>query len=34
MHVAEATSLFQIYDRAGIGEISKYALLANFSSIQ
>lgn len=30
---SEAASLFQIYDRAGVGEISKYALLSNLSSI-
>jgi hypothetical protein len=30
---AEAVALFQAYDRAGAGEISKQVLLANFGSI-
>lgn len=33
MRNAEAVALFQAYDRAGVGEISKQVLLANFSSI-
>jgi hypothetical protein len=32
MFAPEATALFQIYDRAGVGEISKYALLSNLAS--
>lgn len=30
---AEAVSLFQAYDKAGVGEISKQVLLTNFASI-
>ena len=32
MVASEAASLFYIYDRAGVGEISKHALLSNLSS--
>lgn len=33
MKNAEAVALFQAYDRAGVGEISKQVLLTNFASI-
>lgn len=32
MLASEAASLFYIYDRAGVGEISKHALLSNLAS--
>jgi hypothetical protein len=32
MRNAEAVALFQAYDRAGVGEISKQVLLTNFAS--
>jgi hypothetical protein len=33
MPIAEATALFQLYDKAGIGSISRNVLINNFSSI-
>ena len=33
VRTAEVTALFQIYDSAGIGEISKHVMLSNFASI-
>ena len=33
MRIAEVTALFQVYDRGGIGEISKHVMLSNFACI-